>query len=210
MLLILLNELKKLHDANYIHRDIKLDNLMFYTKNGLNNYIFIDFGSSHDMKSNNPKISTYNPEFSPPEQNEVNGEKEGFHSDIYSLGVTFEKLFEINNNFGLKNDFLSKIFQIFSKMRKKEISKRYSLAQCIYELTNLNKRASLRFSAFDNLVFSSTQKTNEIKKTAQLPFQMIQSFYNVISQPPLTDPELVRQITDSLKNDVSFENSQNC
>ena len=230
LMLILLNELKKLHDANFLHRDIKLHNIMFYQRDGLFYYVFIDFGSSFDLSGNKEKINTYSPEYSPPEQNEENGEKEGFHTDIYSLGVTFEKLLTNNKNFGLKvahpflfffffsffflffyffyffnpfffqGDFINKLLSFVKKMRKREIDKRPSLNDCIYHLINLNRRSSVRFKTFNNLVLQKFSDSGNIYSSLNaFPFQAMQSIYNkVIVQPELTDKSLLNQIIQSL------------
>lgn len=65
LMVILSNELRKLHAKGFLHRDIKLDNLMYYTaKDGLMHYIFIDFGSSFDMNAKKPRIPTNSPGYS--------------------------------------------------------------------------------------------------------------------------------------------------
>ena len=71
MMMLLLNDLKKIHTANILHRDIKCDNIMFYEKNKKLFFCFIDFGSSFDLSNQGGKerIKTYTPIYSAPEQN---------------------------------------------------------------------------------------------------------------------------------------------
>ena len=79
MMLILLVELKKLHSKNILHRDIKPDNIMFYQKENVFYFNFIDFGSSHKIGGGKKKIPTSSEFFSPHEQN---SEMESFASRI--------------------------------------------------------------------------------------------------------------------------------
>jgi serine/threonine protein kinase len=70
MMILLLNDLKKIHTANILHRDIKCDNIMFYEKKKELFFIFIYFGSSFDLSNNeSEKIKTYSLNYSPAEQN---------------------------------------------------------------------------------------------------------------------------------------------
>ena len=71
MMILLLNDLKKIHSANILHRDIKCENIMFYEKNKKLFFCFIDFGSSFDLenKEGKERIQTATPNYSPPEQN---------------------------------------------------------------------------------------------------------------------------------------------
>ena len=81
MMLLLLNELKKMHSSNILHRDIKCENIMFYEKNEKLFFCFIDFGSSFDLSNKKIKerIPTYTPYYTAPEQNT---EEESFESKI--------------------------------------------------------------------------------------------------------------------------------
>ena len=71
MMLLLLNELKKIHKENILHRDIKCENIMFYEKNQKLFFCFIDFGSSFDLlsKDNKKRIQTFTPGYNAIEQN---------------------------------------------------------------------------------------------------------------------------------------------
>ena len=42
--------LRKLHEVKFIHRDIKLDNIVFSQM--LNKYVLIDFGLTHPVSEN--------------------------------------------------------------------------------------------------------------------------------------------------------------
>ena len=69
MMLLLLNELKKLHKENIVHRDIKLENIMFYEVEEKIFFCFIDFGSAHYIKGEREKILTRSDKYSAPELN---------------------------------------------------------------------------------------------------------------------------------------------
>ena len=71
MMILLLNDLKKMHSANILHRDIKCENIMFYQKNQKLFFCFIDFGSSFDLENKDSvRIRTSTPGYTAPEQNE--------------------------------------------------------------------------------------------------------------------------------------------
>ena len=71
MMILLLNDLKKIHSSNILHRDIKCENIMFYEKNKKLFFCFIDFGSSFDLstKEKKERIKTLSIFYSAPEQN---------------------------------------------------------------------------------------------------------------------------------------------
>lgn len=125
LIYILLDELSKMHLAKFLHRDIKLENLMFLEKNNQFFYIFIDFGSSFHIEDPiHSRIATASPPFSPPEQN---SEKECFLSDVYSLGVCFEKVFNI---ISFKSKISPLLIEMISSMKKREIENRISVEKC--------------------------------------------------------------------------------
>lgn len=135
MMLILINELQKMHSSFFIHRDIKLENIMCYKSKQNYSYIFIDFGSSFHLKDPiEHKLSSLSPPYSPPEQNTL---QESFKSDLFSLGVCFEKalhLISLQNKEGKKISlfacFPSPLLEIIQKMKEREIEKRIDVNQC--------------------------------------------------------------------------------
>lgn len=128
--LILSNELQKMHQSNFIHRDIKLENTMFFEKEDKLYFIFIDFGSSFKLSDKEEeKVYCISPPYSPPEQNTA---EESFLSDVYSLGICFEKILDLIEIF----DPPLSISSLVVKMREKQISERISLEECKKILIN--------------------------------------------------------------------------
>lgn len=86
----ILNSMKKLHDINIIHLDIKPDNILYVMKENKINIKICDFGNSvynHNYYSN--FTIDYSPEYVSPEliNNIINNK-----NDIYSLGYILYKL----------------------------------------------------------------------------------------------------------------------
>lgn len=78
----LLNAVYNIHKKGYIHRDIKLDNIIICDDKP----ILIDFGSAIDYKDVNKKRVILTPGFSPIEFYSTKA-KHGRYSDIYSLSA---------------------------------------------------------------------------------------------------------------------------
>lgn len=85
----LLDATKAIHSKNYLHRDIKPDNVLITPENKA---VLIDFGTAkfHDEKSDNSHTSTLillSHGYAPPEQYS-NQNKKDKYTDIYALGAT--------------------------------------------------------------------------------------------------------------------------
>jgi serine/threonine protein kinase len=85
----LLDATKAIHSKNYLHRDIKPDNVLITPENKA---VLIDFGTAkfHDEKSDNSHTSTLillSHGYAPPEQYSNEHEKKKY-TDIYALGAT--------------------------------------------------------------------------------------------------------------------------
>ena len=129
MMFLLFHQIKIIHQEQIIHRDIKLDNIMYLERDSQLYFSIIDFGSSHKLSSKKSKIPTFSPGYSPPEQNT---EFECLKSDIFSLSVTFSKLLLINKEIKIGN----KLSLLLEKMISSNIEKRPSIDQCILQLTD--------------------------------------------------------------------------
>ena len=152
MFLLISNELNKIHLCGFVHRDIKLENIINYKKNDSNFYCFIDFGSSHFLASDLPKIATYSPQFSPPEQNT---EKESESSDVYSLGVCFRLILSSCSKFFAPSQCL---IDLVDNLVKDDPSERLSLKFFIDSLIDIvtSKKYPTNFDIYDSL--SSNKK----------------------------------------------------
>ena len=147
--LILLTELKKIHDIGYIHRDIKPQNILYYLENKILYYSLIDFGSSCKVTQQEKKINTVSKKFTSPEQEKT--EEECFSSDIFSLGKTLQFFFEkiVKKNTG---EFLNKLFESMCQIEKK---KRPKIKKMISEIMNYCKEKELVFDIQDSFVNDS-------------------------------------------------------
>eukprot|EP01091_Cochliopodium_minus_P006625 TRINITY_DN16641_c0_g1_i1.p1 TRINITY_DN16641_c0_g1~~TRINITY_DN16641_c0_g1_i1.p1 ORF type:complete len:410 (+),score=113.48 TRINITY_DN16641_c0_g1_i1:171-1400(+) len=98
MCLILLQQSDYLHSNQFLHRDIKTENIMVVEneKEKQLYFVLIDFGSSYylaNYDSNMIKYKTNSQKYSAPE---INTEKESYSSDIYSLSISFQEVLYTN------------------------------------------------------------------------------------------------------------------
>ena len=87
ILIPILGGLEIVHEAGFIHRDIKPDNI-FIRKDG--SPVLLDFGSARQALGLETKTLTslVSPGYAPFEQYFIKGDKQGAYSDIYGLGAT--------------------------------------------------------------------------------------------------------------------------
>lgn len=82
----ILEGLELVHNAGFIHRDIKPGNIMIREDGSP---VLIDFGSAHDTKKGTEQVTALvSPGFTPHEQYTGQADSQGPWTDIYSLGAT--------------------------------------------------------------------------------------------------------------------------
>ena len=144
MMLIFLYELQKLHEGGVLHRDIKLENLMFYFRNQNFYFLFVDFGISFLLNRNfdSQKCFVVKDRFKSPE---TNTSQEDFKSDLFSLGVSFNFLLD-----SLRIDVSSSLLELISLMTIEDHEARCSLSVCIKNVTlySLEKNYKSEISSF--------------------------------------------------------------
>ena len=81
----LLDGLALVHEAGYLHRDIKPDNI--YVRNGDGSLVLLDFGAAQHASSGANELSAVlTPGYAPPEQYE--GKEQGPWTDVYAFAAT--------------------------------------------------------------------------------------------------------------------------
>ena len=88
----LLDALETVHNAGYLHRDIKPDNI--YLRDRDNSPVLIDFGSARFEVNRRSRsvTSIVTPGYAPFEQYESDGSQQGAWTDIYALGAVLYRL----------------------------------------------------------------------------------------------------------------------
>ncbi|KHJ96255.1 immunoglobulin I-set domain protein [Oesophagostomum dentatum] len=91
-----------MHEMNYVHLDLKPENIMFTTKKS-NQLKLIDFGlASYLDPKESVKVTTGTAEFAAPEV--ANGDAVGYYTDMWSVGVLAYILLSGLSPFGGEND----------------------------------------------------------------------------------------------------------
>ncbi|TMS38626.1 hypothetical protein L596_005310 [Steinernema carpocapsae] len=96
------NALRHMHEMNYVHLDLKPENIMFTTKKS-NQLKLIDFGLTAKLDPRQSvKVTTGTAEFAAPEI--ALGKPVGFYTDMWSVGVLSYILLSGLSPFGGEND----------------------------------------------------------------------------------------------------------
>lgn len=96
------NALRHMHETNYVHLDLKPENIMFTTRRS-NQLKLIDFGLAAKLDPKTPvKVTTGTAEFAAPEV--ASGNPVGFYTDMWSVGVLSYILLSGLSPFGGEND----------------------------------------------------------------------------------------------------------
>ncbi|PAV56317.1 hypothetical protein WR25_15732 isoform E [Diploscapter pachys] len=91
-----------MHENNYVHLDLKPENIMFTTKKS-NDLKLIDFGlAAHLDPKQSVKVTTGTAQFAAPEV--ANGENVGYYTDMWSVGVLSYILLSGLSPFGGETD----------------------------------------------------------------------------------------------------------
>ena len=212
MFYLLLDQLYVLQKSNYIHRDIKLENIMYFklpehhleeeNKNGKKEnflfYCFIDFASLHNLENKKKKkLRVFSDHFSPPEQNT---EKECFKSDLYSLSVSLLNFISLT-----KLTVGDEIVSLLNSMKEPEIDNRPSLGFCIDSLLFYCKKKYVKTNyLFDNYppkkIFGFFTKDFQFLKESFLNYSPIVNRKHSFLSPPLPRFSQTEQEDSDLQN----------
>lgn len=125
--------LAEIHKSGLVHRDIKIENLMFVTRNGAKVVVLNDWDTSFILENNETAGCKYlaplaTPEYASPEQVSQKNERIGKHTDVWQAGMVAYYLYNNRkfppqyNNIDFKNDSTStirkKLIEVFNVLYK--------------------------------------------------------------------------------------------
>lgn len=107
--------LAEIHRSGLVHRDIKIENLMFVTRNGKRVVVLNDWDASFILENNETEGCRYlaplaTPEYASPEQVSKKNERIGKHTDVWQAGMVAYYLYNNRKfppqygNIDFKND----------------------------------------------------------------------------------------------------------
>ena len=201
MMLLLLNELKSLHNANIIHRDIKPDNIMVYKRHQQLHFVFVDFGVSYykgekeEMRVDRVRVEV--DRYKPPE---MNSESEDLESDVYCLGKTFQ---EALRNTQIQVDV--SILLLLEEMIQQKKEKRIEIDFCITKIVEFCAGKNYTFDILENLC-SSPEEERARKLNFKQP-NICEEFFTVREEMKKQLSHKVRTL-DSLNNQAKQPNGE--
>lgn len=164
-----LRSLKDFHDNNYIHRDVKLENIFVKIKRKEEEIKVILGDEDSAIKINEAK--TAKPfgtlEYCSPEALR----NPSFASDMYAFGVTLEKFFplvEDNRSLYLKHHEI-KLLELMKKLKKNEPAERPTATEAIM--------------ALNSIILTAESEKDKIERAWSKPVQQSSGRANFSSQP---------------------------
>ncbi|CAD8140833.1 unnamed protein product [Paramecium octaurelia] len=171
----LLKALKHLHSLNIIHRDLKLDNIMFKKKGDVKSLKLIDYGFATFLSdTKNMEFRCGTPGYVAPE---IFQEQVLYNQlcDIYSLGAIAHILATGKRIYS--QNLTSKEICEFNKQNQYEISENLKCPLLLDLITQMLKEFSNRPSAQDCLIHPYFIKLSQLKQSQE---RINQQIYNLV------------------------------
>lgn len=173
----LLNATKTIHEKNYLHRDIKPDNVLITPQGKV---VLIDFGTAkfYDDKSVNCNTSTLvllSHGYAPPEQYS-NQNRKGKYTDIYALGATFYYMLtgkkplqatdrtikELKTVSKINQNVHSKIEQMINKAMELNPSRRFQNVEELERLVKISFNTTHEYLVKEKVIDNSSPLIMEV------------------------------------------------
>ena len=185
-----MNELKKLHTAGFIHREIHHSNILFYERDFNLYFIFAEFNYLHYTGGLNKKKQVPFNEFSAPE---INTPRESFQSDIFSLGCLFKSVLSFFPD--TQFDLNPLLIKFLDKMTLLDVDLRPSLEDCILFVLTLpiNKEDPL----YQGDIFNAFSEKISFQQPNLQNFEDLKKIFN-----EKVDLSLVETRRRSNRNDI--------
>lgn len=127
-----------LHDNDIIHRDIKLDNILFNRDDKDLRIVLTDFGLSVNRSKSDPLLTVAcgSPYYIAPEMLEFEPRYDGYASDVWAMAVTLFAVTTGNYPFYCDKDYtqMHKREIIFGRIKNGDISYPQHISGSLYEL----------------------------------------------------------------------------